>query len=326
MFYNIKNKIRSVSHENTVLNKIYSLANKVKVNLLSGMSDERFAKMKYKENTGHKLNLENPSTFNEKLWWLKINNRDPLLTVCSDKVKVRGYVEECELGHILNETYGVYDDANDIDFTTLPDRAFIKVNHGSGTNIIWDKSNPFDKQKFIKKFNKSLKSNYYLQSREWNYKNIEPKIMIEKILEDKNNTSLVDYRFFCFDGVAKIIFVDIETAAADGSHSPYAKRNIYDTDFNCLDIKVKRERFDESIVKKPKNLKQMIEYAEKLSAPFPFCRVDLYNIDGNIYFGETTFYPGGGTQIVAPEKWEQRMGDWIDLDSEKIKKDTRKKE
>ena len=318
MIYHIKNKVRNLSHRNSFINKLYLISNRIKVSLLSILSDEKFAKMKYKENTGRTLNLESPKTFNEKLWWLKLNNRDPLLTKCSDKVRVREYVKECGLEHILNEVYGVYDNANDIDFDELPDKAFIKTNHGSGTNIIWDRNKPFDKAKFRKKFNRALKKNYYWQSREWNYKNIEPKIIVEKILEDKENKSLIDYRFLCFNGVVKMIFVDIETAAEDGSHSPYAKRNVYDKDFNYLNIKVKREQFDSSTIEKPINFDKMIEYAEQLSKPFPFCRVDLYNINGDICFGEITFYPGGATQIVEPEEWELKMGEWIDLKNEKI--------
>ncbi len=228
-------------------------------------------------------------------------------------------MRKCGLGHILNEVYGVYDSADDIDFDKLPDKAFIKTNHGSGINIIWDRNKPFDINKFRKKFNRALKQNYYWQSREWNYKNIEPKIIVEKLLEDRENRSLIDYRFLCFDGVVRMIFVDIETAAEDGSHNPYARRNVYDRNFNYLNIKVKREQFDSSIIKKPRNFDKMIEYAEKLSKPFVFCRVDLYNINGNIYFGEITFYPGGATQIVEPEEWELKMGEWIDLRSEKIR-------
>lgn len=201
----------------------------------------------------------------------------------------------------------------------MPDKAFIKTNHGSGTNIIWDRNKPFNKNKFRKRFNKSLKQNYYLQSREWNYKNIEPKIIVEKILEDKNNKSLIDYKILCFEGIARLVFVELGIALEDGTHNPYSTRNVYDRDFNYLDIKVKRERCDKSLISKPKNFEKMIEYAEILSEPFPFCRVDLYNINGDVYFGEITFYPGGAMQIVEPEEWEQRMGDWIDLNSNKIK-------
>lgn len=317
MIYSIKNKVRNLSHENKIINHFYLFANRVKIVSLSFLSDGIFAKMKYRENTGRRLRLENPLTFNEKLWWLKINNRDPLLTICSDKYKVRDYVRECGLGHILNTMYGVYDKADEIDFNKLPEKAFIKTNHGSAINVLFDRNKPFDIKKFIKKFNVALKQNYYLQSREWNYKNIEPKIIVEKVLEDGENNSLIDYRFLCFDGVVKLIFIDIETAAVDGTHNPYAKRNVYDKDFNYLDIKVGREQFDRSTITKPENFDKMIEYAQKLSEPFPFCRVDLYNLDGQIYFGEITFYPGGATQIIEPEEWEKKLGDWIDIFKEK---------
>lgn len=319
MIYNIKNKMRNFSHENKYFNRLYLIANQAKVSLLSNMSDESFAKIKYKENTGRDLDLNKPKTFNEKLWWLKLNNRDPLLTKCSDKVEVRKYVKDYKLDFILNEVYGVYDNPSQINFKKLPSKAFIKTNNGSGTNSLWVKNKPFDKKKFNQKFNKALKKNYYWQSREWNYKNIEPKIIVEKVIETTEEIGLVDYRFFCFDGEVKIVFADINTAADDGTHSPYAKRNVYDRNFNYQDIKVSREHFNRELIEKPKNFDKMIEYAEILSQPFPFCRVDFYNINGSIIFGEITFYPGGGTQIIEPEEWEIKLGEWINLDNEKIK-------
>ncbi len=316
--YKLKNRLRKLSQTNKLMNKIYLFANRVKVRVLSGLSDELFARMKYRENTGRKLNLKNPRTFNEKLWWLKLNNRDPLLTICSDKYKVRDYVKKCGLGHILTKIYGVYDDAGNINLNELPNKVFIKCNHGSGKNIIWDKSKPFDRKIFIKEFNSALKQNYYLQSREWNYKNIEPKIIIEEFLKDEINKSLVDYKFLCFDGKVKLLFLNKDSITKEGLHSPNIKRNVYDRDFNYLNIRVVREGFEPSLIKKPRNYNQMVAYAEILSEPFPFCRVDLYNIDGCIRFGEMTFYPGGANQIVSPESWELKMGEWIDLDSEKI--------
>ena len=136
---------------------------------------------------------------------------------------------------------------------------------------------------------------------------------------EETNVCLVDYRFLCFDGKPKVIFVDIETASNDGTHNSGARRNVYDSEFNYLEqLKVKREKFDPTLIKKPENFNEMKKYAEKLSEPFVFCRVDLYNVSGKIYFGEITFYPGGGTQILTPEEWELKMGDWIDLKSKKI--------
>lgn len=319
MIYRAKRYLRNLSYKYGFFKRVYLLANIFKVRVFSIVSDATYARIKYKENTGKSLDLKSPTTFNEKLWWLKLNNRDPLLTKCSDKVAVREYVKECGLEHILNEVYGVYSDARQIDFSKLPDKAFIKTNHTSGINIIWDRNKPFNRRKFVKVFNRALKRNYYFQSREWNYKNIPPKLIVEKFLEDEQNGMLVDYRFLCFDGIVNLVFVDIETAAEDGAHNPFARRNVYDRDFNYLNIKAHREHFDKSLISKPRNFDKMIEYAERLSQPFPFCRVDLYNINGHVYFGEMTFYPGGATQIVEPPEWEKRMGDWIDLKSEKIK-------
>jgi hypothetical protein len=318
MIFRIKSIFRKLSLKNKLLSQIYSYANRYKVKILSILSDEQYAKLKYKENTGRKLNIKAPNTFNEKLWWLKINNRDPLLTRCSDKFEVRNYIKDKGLEHILVPIYGVYKNAADVNFEKIINKAFIKTNHGSGKNMIWDRDKPFDRSMFIKKFNKYLTENYYLQSREWNYKNIPPLIIVEKLLVDNPLTSLIDYRFLCFDGKVKIVFVDIETAAQDGSHNPYAKRNVYDRNFNQLDIKVSREQFSKDRILKPQNFEIMVEYAEILSAPFIFSRVDLYNIDGTIYFGEITFYPGGCTQIFEPEKYEIQLGSWIDLSSKKI--------
>lgn len=320
MIYRIKTKLRNFSHSSKFVREFYLLSNRIKVNLLSGISDEKFAKLKYRENTGEPLNLSSPTTYNEKLWWLKINNRDPLMTVCSDKVAVREYVKEKGLEHILTEVYGVYDNAKDVDFTKIPEKAIIKCNHGSGTNILFSREKDFNRRKFIKKFNRALKNNYYLQSREWNYKNIKPKILVEEFLEDTENVSLIDYRFMCFDGKVKLVLVDINTMAPDGSHAPDAKRNVYDINFNYVDMRIGRENFNRDLIKKPVNWEKMIEYAEVLAKPFVHCRVDLYNIKGKIYFGEITFYPGGATQKITPLDWDKKLGSLINLNSSKIRR------
>lgn len=322
MVYNIKNKLREFSHKNKLLKKMYLLANEIKVNSLSSISDERFARIKYKENTGKSLDLENPQTFNEKLWWLKLNNRDPLLTMCSDKVEARNYIEECGLGNILNDLYGVYNKADDINFQALPKKAFIKTNHGSYGGQVWDKKNPIDKNKFIKTFNELLKNNYYWQSREWNYKNIEPKIVVEKLLVTDDNRGLVDYKFMCFDGEVKLLSVELDILQSDGTKDSNPKRNFYDRRFNFVDIQMGKgdggQGLNRLLTTKPDNFDKMINYAEIISKPFPHCRVDLYNIKGKIIFGEMTFYHGGATDKITPDKYNQIMGDWIDLDSNKI--------
>lgn len=318
MVYRVKNLIRSLSHKFGPVNRFYRWLNTMKIRALAGMSDEEFAKMQYRENTGQRLRLNPPESFNEKLWWLKLNNRDPLLTICSDKLKVRAYVEQCGLGHILVPLYGVYDSPEQIDFESLPERAFIKTNHGSGTNVLYDRNARFNKKDFRRTFNAALSSNYYLQSREWNYKNIEPKILVEKVLEQE--PFLIDYKFMCFEGSVKMLLVDIDVADAHGHHNPFARRNIYDREFQRLPVRIGRDHFDDSWLQPPVNYQEMVACAEVLSAPFAHCRVDLYNINGNIFFGEITFYHGGGTQTVTPSEWAHKMGQWIDLTSDKIKR------
>jgi len=320
VIYQIKKRIRELSHTNRTFALLYSLANLCKVKLLMGLSDETYAKIKYKENTGKTLNLTDPRTFNEKLWWLKVHNRDPLLTTCTDKLLVRKYVEGLGLGHILTNLYGVYDDAKKIDFGSLPDKVFFKTNHASGKNAVFDRNKPFDQKKFEKEFNFALRQNYYWQSREWNYKDIKPLILAEQFLESER---LVDYKFLCFDGEPRLLFVETDIAREDGTHNPKGKRNVYDMNYNLIEgLRIGRDNFDASVLEKPKNFETMIKYAEMLSHPFPHCRVDLYNIKGRIYFGEITFYHGGATQEITPEEWDERLGSWIDLNNNKIIKVT----
>lgn len=279
------------------------------------IGDEKFAKKYYKKRKNEKLNLTLPTTFDEKLWFLKLNYKNPLQTKCTDKFLVREYVKDCKLDHILNDLYGVYDNANDINFDSLPDKCFIKTNHTSGYNIVWDKKNPFNRKHFIKKFNYLLKQNYFYASREWNYKNIKPKLIVEKFLNVQNELGLVDYRFFCFNGKCEFIAVDVETCSLDGQHTGKAKRNIYDLNFNRLNYKLSREHFDDELLTKPVNLGTMIEYAERLSRPFPHVRVDFYNIDGKIIFGEMTFYHQGACNNISPIEWDLRLGSLINIDN-----------
>lgn len=278
------------------------------------VSDIDFALASYKERTGKELDLNNPTTFDEKLWYLKLNNRDPLLTICSDKYKVRGYVEQCGLGNLLVELYGVWDNARKIDFSTLKSPCFLKCNHTSGTNIIYDRNKEFDKRDFIRTFNFMLKQNYYYGSREWNYKNIETRIIAEKVLRDKEGNLPLDYKFMCFGGIPKIMYLSKNTCKEDGHHSGEGQMlNYYDMDFNLLDISGAGLKNIDEEMKKPSTWEEMKTYASVLSAPFLFCRVDFYNVDGRVFFGEMTFYPTGGCQNLQPEKWEEILGSWINI-------------
>lgn len=277
------------------------------------LSDEEFARWQYKQHTGKYLDLENPRTYDEKVWYLKLHERDDIQKRCSDKCLVREYVKECGLGHILNEVYGVYNSFKEIPFDKLPDRFFLKCTHTSGTNVIYDRSKPFDYVYQKNEFNYWMKRDYFWGSREWNYKGLEPKIICEEILEDKDGKLPIDYKIMCFGGEAKMLFLNIGLSTNTGEHADDAYCNIYDRDFNLLPIKDERENYKGNDIVKPDNWDKMIEYAEILSKPFRHCRVDLYNVDGKIYFGEITFHHGGGCNGIEPEEWAYKMGDWIDI-------------
>ena len=313
MYQAFKKKFRSLTHSSQLINSLYSQLNIVKTQALSFIDDETFAQIKYWEATGKNLNLENPVTFNEKLWWLKFNYRHPLMTQCSDKVKVRDYIESIGLGGILTNIAGVYSKVEDIPFNQLEGKFFIKCNHVSGTNAIYDSKHPelFDFSKFKNEFNTALGDNYYYQSREWNYKNIKPKIIVEYFIETQD--TLFDYKVFCFHGEAKLILVDKDVALQNGKHNPKAKRNIYSRGFILKDFTIGRENHDDKLITKPINLSEMLKIAEIISKPFPFCRVDLYNNNGEIRFGEITFYPGGGTQQFSSEQADLMVSSWLDI-------------
>ena len=293
---------------------LYGYLRRFKYWMLSFIPDQIYAKRYYRKMTGKELPLEHPVTFDEKLWWLKLNYRNPLMTICSDKYLVRNYVKGKGLESILNELYGVYYSVDEIDVSKLPDEFFLKCNHISGGNMKCDKQH-FSLLEVKKRLGVFLKINYYNYSREWNYKNIRPCIIAEKVLKDDSELPFLDYKFMCFSGEPKLLFLDIGVCAEDGSHAEEYYRNIYDMNFEPVDIKETREHYDYNRIKKPANFDFMIECARKLSAPFPHCRVDLYNINGTVVFGEITFFHGGGCNDIQPEKAAIMMGDWIELKS-----------
>lgn len=285
-------------------------------------TEERYAKWFYHLYTGKQLQLENPQHFDEKVWWLKLNNRDPMLTLCSDKNSVRGYVAKCGLADILIPQHGTLANANELDPTSYDEEVIVKCNHNSGGYLICDPKVPLsdkDLRNGRKKLNFILKQNASVLSREWNYKNIPPCLVVEKVIRDKQGNLPLDYKFMCFDGVPKLLFLDLGLINEDKSYNHDYPRNIYDMDFNLLPVKETRENAPYP-VEKPRNFERMVQIARKLSQPFPFCRVDLYNVDGDIYFGEITFYHGGGCNNIQPEEWDLKMGSWIDIHNPKIVK------
>lgn len=301
-------------YHHTITAKLYNIIRSYRRDKYNKLSDEEFANLLHTRHTGKGLDFENPRTFDEKVWYLKLHDKDPLKTICTDKYRVREYVQQCGLGHILNELYGVYPSFGAIPFDSLPDRFFIKCSHTSGANAIFDRNREFDYPYYKNEFDFWMKRNYFWGSREWNYKDIEPRIICEKVLTDKQGRLPVDYKFMCFDGKAKLLFMGIGIAAEDGDHASDGYCDVFDMDFNWLPITDEREHYTKEPIRKPDNWEQMIAYAETLAKPFRHCRVDLYNVDGKIYFGEITFHHGGGCNNIEPEEWCDRMGDWINID------------
>ena len=258
------------------------------------------------------LNVNHPKTFDEKLWWLKFNYHNPLQTQCADKWWVREYVRDCGLEDILIPAYGYYRSFDEIDFSEIPDdEFFLKCTHLSGGNMIVQKET-FDKKIMSKQFGQWLKFNTYYYGYEWPYKNMIPGIIAEKVLHTSDSNGLLDYKFMCFEGEPKLLFLDIGVCNTDGSHAEEYNRNIYDMDFVLQDIWETRQHSSNEI-KRPENFDKMIECARMLSKPFPHCRVDLYNVNGKIYFGEITFYHGSGYNKIRPHEADLMMGSWIDI-------------
>ncbi|MEI3356183.1 MAG: ATP-grasp fold amidoligase family protein [Clostridia bacterium] len=273
--------------------------------LFNWIPDKLMLKFQYRVKLKRKLNLINPKRFTEKLQWYKLNYRNPVMHKCVDKFEVRKYVEEKGLKYILNEIYGVYDSADDINFNALPDKFVIKAtNGGGGLNVlVCDNKEKFDTTNAIKMIRKWLNFKQKKSlGREWAYEGNTNKIIIEKYLEgnDENLSGINDYKFFCYNG-------KVEYIVFDGDRYVKHKRNIYDKEWNYLDIQTDCDKLGDCI-KKPNNLSEMISVAEILAKDFPFVRVDLYSINGKIIFGELTFYPWSGYIQYKPDEFDFKLG------------------
>ena len=317
MLVKIKNALRSWSDRSQFGSMVFQFARNTVARLMLIFPDKTYAKWFYKLYTKKKLNLEKPTTFDEKVWWLKLNNRDPLLTTCSDKNAVREYVKGLGLEHILIEQVALYKKAKDIKFDDFDCEVIIKSTSGSGQNVFYNPGSHKNQKMIKRRMRYALRQNPFILTREWNYKKIKPQITVEKVVRDSEGNLPLDYKFMCFNGEPKLLFLDVGLFDEKMIYNHEYPRNIYDMDFNLLPVKETRDNYL-GYVEKPKNWEKMKEIAKELSNPFPFCRVDLYNVDGQIYFGEITFYHGGGCNDIQPKEWDLKLGSWIDLDNPKI--------
>ncbi len=272
------------------------------------MPDKEYLEKKFYVTMGYPLDLNNPQTFNEKLQWLKLYDRKPEYTMMVDKYKVREYIKEKLGEEYLIPLLGVWDKAEDIDFDKLPNQFVLKCNHNSGLGmyICKDKSKLTQKEiKVIRKnLIKGLQQDYYLTGREWPYKNVPRKIIAEKYMEDETG-QLRDYKFYCFNGEPKIIMINSDREIGK------TKADYFDMDFNWIDLKW---GYEHALIKpsKPINFKKMKELAVVLSKNIPELRVDFYEVNNKIYFGELTFFDGSGFDKIEPKEWDKKIGDWID--------------
>jgi hypothetical protein len=274
------------------------------INGLKFLSDDLYIKLEYKIKTKKSIDLVNPVSFNEKINWLKINNRTNLITKCADKYKVRDYVTK-EVGEdILIPLLWVGTEPKEIPFKKLPKSFVIKTNHASATNIIVKDKALINEDRIIKKLTKFLKIDYWFSGRQWAYKNIERKIIIEEYIGDINAVPK-DYKFFVFNGKAKFVQIDYDRYTKH-------KRDFYNMDWEKMSMQCSYPNSNYT-EKKTLVLEKAIEYAERLGKNFPFSRVDLYIIEDKIYFGEITFYPDGGYAKFYPENLDIKFGGYLDI-------------
>ena len=283
---------------------IYALKRR---DLLKFLSDKAFIKAVYRAKFGKKLNLKNPKTFNEKLQWLKLNDKDPKYAKMVDKYEAKKYVGDIIGEEYIIPTYGVYDNFDEINFNSLPNSFVIKCTHDSGGVAICKDKKIFDKKSAKEKIEKSLKRNYFNEGREPVYKYVKPRIIVEKYMEDKKQKEIVDYKFFCFNGEPKIMYI------SDGSHTENQSIAFFDMDYNLLDIEREDYKKMVDIPLKPKNFEKMKEFSRILSKNMYHLRVDFYEINGHLYFGELTFITCSGLIPFKKQEYDELLGSYLDI-------------
>lgn len=277
------------------------------VGALNRMPDEKYLQMMFYLELGKHLDLENPKSFNEKLQWLKLNDRKDIYTKLVDKYEVKRYIADALGEEYIIPTIGDWEHFEDIDFQQLPEQFVLKCSHDSGGLVICRDKGSLDIEKAKLKLTRSLKNNYYYHGREWPYKNVKPRIIAEKLLVDNNDDDLRDYKFFCFNGKVKCFKIDFDRFLEH--HANYYDRDCCLLPFGELQFYPKPEKQLEM----PSKLEEMICLAEKLANGFPFLRVDFYEVDNRIFFGELTLFPASGFGEFTPSEWDIELGDWLTI-------------
>lgn len=273
--------------------------------------DSCYLRYQYRRVFGRPLDLDNPKRFTEKIQWLKLHDRKPIYHKLVDKFEVKQIVSEIIGEEYIIKTLGVWNSYDDIDISTLPQQFVIKCTHDSASITICLDKNSFHKQAHSWKYNSMfMKRDYYhFENKQWAYKGIQPRIIAEEYIEDDRFESLSDYKLYCFNGVARCVYVTVNRFSA-------LSVSMYDMEWNKMPFEHIHPGRGE-FIEKPKNLHLMKELAEKIARFIdnPFVRVDFYEAKSRVYFGEVTFYPEGGMCYFKPDEWDYVLGDWIDLGS-----------
>lgn len=275
--------------------------------------DKTYLRLRYFIRFRKKLDWANPKTYNEKLQWLKVNFRLPIMSQMVDKVEAKNYVAKLIGDKYIIKTLGVWDNFEDIDFSMLPSQFVLKTTHDSGGIVICKDKTKLNMRAAKKRIDKSLRHNFYSTSREWPYKDVKPRILAEEYMVDESGYELKDYKFFCFDGDVKALFI----ATDRGNESEDTKFDFYDSNFNHLPVQNGHPNA-KRIIEKPRGFEEMKVLASKLSKGFPHLRVDFYDINGKIYFGELTFFHWSGMKPFEPEEWDYTFGSWIKLPNKSL--------
>lgn len=277
----------------------------IKKIILRCLPDKLYLKLYFRFKMKKNLNLSDPLSYNEKLQWLKLYDRKDEYIKLVDKYEVRKYISNLLGDEYLIPIIGVYNSVDEINIEALPNQFVLKCTHDSGGVVICKDKENFDIDYAKKKLTKSLKTNYYYQGREWLYKKIKPRIICEKYMVDESGVQLKDYKFFCFDGEPKAMFIATDRGVD-------TRFDFFDMKFNHLPFSQHYKNSNKKI-NKPAGFDKMVELAKVLSKGIPHVRVDFYDINGKIYFGELTFFHFSGFEKFEPEEYDYIFGSWLDL-------------
>lgn len=271
--------------------------------------DKLYLKLMYRLELGKRLDLDHPATYNEKLQWLKLYYHRPEMVTMADKWAVKEYVSARIGPEYVIPLLGAWEDPRDIDWDSLPRQFVLKTNHDGGNYgiVICKDKEKLNKDKAVKRLRNSMRRNTFLRGREWPYKNIPRKVFAEEYLVDEKTNELADYKFFCFDGVVKMVYVATGRQSGTGVCFDY-----FDADYHHLDL-VQSHPMAAHTPEKPQGFELMKALAQELSQGLPHVRVDFYEVNGKVYFGEFTFYSLGGWAAFHPEEYDRILGDYLKL-------------